>query len=175
MRRLKEYNRDFLLSLNLLFKRWIGLESSYYCQSRKFAIKFSSTLSFWVLKLCRFSLKRVWLQMQFGVFIPLMGLSLGQSPRWKMLNLEPWLIPLVLVVTQQLNVRNMRLKSLYGVDQRSLNKLSSPCPKLKTQTLNFSRAYKVLSRVLPYPYRLEREMTKRNKELSPAHNFIKCV
>ena len=24
MRRLKEYNRDFLLSLNLLFKRWIG-------------------------------------------------------------------------------------------------------------------------------------------------------
>ena len=31
--------------------------------------------------------------MQFGVFIPLMGLSLGQSPRWKMLNLEPWLIP----------------------------------------------------------------------------------
>ena len=24
--------------------------------------------------------------MQFGVFIPLMGLSFGQSPRWKMLN-----------------------------------------------------------------------------------------
>ena len=42
-----------------------------------------------MLKLCRFSLKRVWLQMQFGVFIPLMGLSLGQSPRWKMLDLEP--------------------------------------------------------------------------------------
>ena len=74
--------------------------------------------------------------MQFGVFIPLMGLSLGQSPRWKMLNLEPWLIPLVLVVTQQLNVRNTRLRSLYGVDQPSLNKLSSSCPKLKSQNPN---------------------------------------
>ena len=141
---------------------------------QKVCHKISSTLSFWGLETMSILVKKGLITNAVRCFHSSYGIIVW--PKSKVENVKSWALayPLVLVVTQQLNVRNTRLGSLYGVDQRSLNKLSSSCPKLKSQNPNLkvSIFHEHKKYQKSYLNMLEWEMIKRNSKLSWTHHVF---